>query len=134
MSYSSRLQQNSNYIVRPEAYYKFSNSHMHTFNTTSNFSGQSSSHKFMNYQTSPEDTRRNRTKGTLAMHWQFFLLRYGAHSEQLRDAVAKLAGHLALYTIVHWDDIRALMSSRLLALDKCPGACPRGRGGAPENP
>jgi len=55
---------------------------------------------------------------------------------QGRCCPAVLSGgvwHLA-YTIVHWDDIRALMSSRLLALDKCPGACPRGRGGAQKNP
>ena len=47
-------------------------------------------------------------------HWQDFLLRHGAHSAKLRDAVAELARHLA-NSIMEWSDIRALMSSHLIA-------------------
>ena len=50
-------------------------------------------------------------------------LHYGTHSAKLRDAVAELAGRLS-NTIVDWKDIRALMSSRLIALDKSPVVCP----------
>ena len=55
-----------------------------------------------------------------ASHWQDFLLCYGAHSAKLRDAIS---GRLA-NSIVKWSDIRALMSSRFVALDKCPGVRP----------
>ena len=58
--------------------------------------------------------------GTTAGHWKDFLLHYGAHSAKLRDALAGLARCLA-NSIVEWSDIKALMSSCLEALDKCPG-------------
>ena len=61
--------------------------------------------------------------GSTATHWQAFLLHYGTHSAKLRDAVAELARRLS-NKIVDWKDIRALMSSRLIALDKCPGVRP----------
>ena len=57
------------------------------------------------------------------MQWQDYLLRYGSHSAQLRDEVAALARHLT-NNIVEWSHIRALMSSRLVDLDKCPGVRP----------
>ena len=61
--------------------------------------------------------------GSSAVQWQDYLLRHGSHSAQLRDEVAALARHLA-NNIVEWSHIRALMQSRLIALDKCPGVRP----------
>ena len=59
--------------------------------------------------------------------WQEFLLCHGAQSSRLRDAVADLACFLA-NRIVNWMDTCALMSSRLIALDKFPGVRPIGIG------
>ena len=61
--------------------------------------------------------------GSTASHWQHFLLCYEAHSAKLHDAVAELSRYLA-NSIVEWSDIRALMSSCLVALNKCPGVRP----------
>ena len=67
--------------------------------------------------------------GSTAMQWHSYLLRFGAYSAHLRDAVAGLACHLA-NTVVKWEDVCALMANRLIALDKCPGIRPIGIGEA----
>ena len=56
-------------------------------------------------------------------HWHDALLRYGGHSVHLRDAVATLARRLAI-SITQWNDVCALISNHLIALDKCPGVRP----------
>ena len=58
--------------------------------------------------------------GCDASHWQDMLLRFGAHSEWLRDSVASLSRRLS-NSIVPWSDVRVLMANRTIALDKCPG-------------
>ena len=63
--------------------------------------------------------------GANSFYWLCFLLHYGAHSSQLREAVAGLAMHLA-NGIDDWTDIWALRANRLIALDKYPGVHPIG--------
>ena len=60
--------------------------------------------------------------GTDSEHWQTFLLRHGAHSSQMRDEVTTLATKVC-NQILPWSKVRALVSGRLIALDKCPLAC-----------
>ena len=59
--------------------------------------------------------------GTNAGHWKDFLTQ--CYSAKLCDALAELARRLAI-SIVEWSDIKALISSHLVALDKCPGVPP----------
>ena len=56
-----------------------------------------------------------------------WLLRFGEASQRLRCAVASLACWMA-NDFPPWAALRALMSNRLLALDKCPGVRPVGIG------
>ena len=58
--------------------------------------------------------------------WQDWLLRHGGQSD-LRDAVARLTRVVANGPMP-WEVLRALLSSRLIALDKCPGVRPIGIG------
>ena len=60
-------------------------------------------------------------------HWKDAVLRYGSSSDHLRVAVAALC-RLLCNSTAPWDDIRALLASRLIALDKCPGVRPIGVG------
>ena len=60
-------------------------------------------------------------------HWQTVLLRHGAHSSDLRDEVATHATKMC-NQILPWSKVRALVSGRLIALDKHPGVRPIGIG------
>ena len=65
--------------------------------------------------------------GTDSEHWQTVLLCHGAHSSHLRDEVATLATKMC-NQILPWSKLRALVSRRLIALDKCLGVQPIGIG------
>ena len=65
--------------------------------------------------------------GSDSSAWQDWLLRYGAQSERLRDSVAHLT-RVTSNGSMPWRVLQALMSSRLIALDKCPGVRPIGIG------
>ena len=65
--------------------------------------------------------------GVHSLWWEHWMLRVGARSEKLREAVAALARVLA-NDVVPWQNVRALVANRLIALDKCPGVRPIGVG------
>ena len=56
-----------------------------------------------------------------------------AQSAKLHDAMAELAKRLA-NTIVEWSDIKALMPSHKVTLDKCPSVWPNAIGEIPPEP
>ena len=65
--------------------------------------------------------------GCDASHWRDILLRHGSSSVQLCDSVAAVCCRLC-NSLTPWDDVRALVADRLIALDKCPGIRPIGIG------
>ena len=65
--------------------------------------------------------------GTDSRALSFWLLGYKDLSSSLRTALARLAEWMA-NSLVDWAAIRALMSNRLIALDKAPGVRPIGIG------
>ena len=58
------------------------------------------------------------------MSWHDSLLCYGAHSVWLRASLCRRLAN----SIVPWSDVRGLVASRLIALDKCPRVRPVGVG------
>ena len=44
--------------------------------------------------------------GVDSTHWQAFLLKYGNHSQELREAMAHLTERLA-NNIIEWEEVRA---------------------------
>ena len=65
--------------------------------------------------------------GCDSSHWQDILLRCGISSSHLRDSIANLTRCLA-NAIIEWPLLQGLLTSRLIALDKCPEIRPIGIG------
>uniref|UniRef100_A0A0G4I6N4 Uncharacterized protein n=1 Tax=Chromera velia CCMP2878 TaxID=1169474 RepID=A0A0G4I6N4_9ALVE len=57
------------------------------------------------------------------------VLSLGRESRELREELANLATEMGR-RVFEWDQVKALMACRLVALDKCPGVCPVGIGEA----
>ena len=55
------------------------------------------------------------------------LLRHGAHSSHLREEVSTLPSKMC-NQILPWSKVRALVSGRMIVLDKCPAVQPIGIG------
>jgi hypothetical protein len=66
--------------------------------------------------------------GIDSTHWQAFLLKYGNHSKELREALAELTERQA-NNVIDWEEVRAQKAKRELALKKLPdGVGPIGCG------
>ena len=65
--------------------------------------------------------------GVDSIQLKHLLLKHGKASSKLQKAVANFTGSMANESSP-WAAIRALMSGRLVALDKCPGVRPLGIG------